>query len=88
METETIRVQIPKDILPQLERRARRAGRPREQFAGDILTKALRAPTLREIFSPVRKQIIQIGTSENELDDLFEQARERSYRARIGENGD
>jgi hypothetical protein len=75
----TIKVPIPDDLVPVLERKARSAGLEREEYAGAILSRELNAPqTLDEVLAAFREQVSASGITDPELDELFRTARDEA----------
>jgi hypothetical protein len=75
----TIKVPIPDDLVPVLERKARNAGLDREEYVGAILSRELNAPqTLNEVLSTFREQVAASDLSDRDLDELFRTARDEA----------
>lgn len=73
----TIQVSIPEDMLPQLEQKARSVGLDREQYIRALVSRDLGGPrTFDEILSGFRHEVSASGISDDELDQLFEAARQ------------
>lgn len=75
----TIKVPIPDDLVPVLERKARSAGLEREEYVGAILSRELNAPqTLDEVLAAFRGEVSASGMTGPELDELFRSARDEA----------
>ena len=75
----TIEVPIPDDLIPRLEQKARSAGLDREQYVRALVSRDLAGPrTFDEILGGFRKEVSASGTTDPELDQLFESARQDS----------
>jgi hypothetical protein len=73
----TIKIQIPDDLVPVLEHRARCAGLEREDYIGAVVSRELNAAaTLDEVLAAFRKQVSATGITDRELDNLFTTARD------------
>lgn len=78
---------IPDDLMQLLDERVRETGGDRDAFIRDLLRKELQEGpeadrseephadmTFEEILSPVHRQVAGSGTTDEELDELFEEA--------------
>lgn len=75
----TIKVPIPEDLVPVLERKARSAGLKREEYVGAILSRELNAPqTLGELLAAFREQVAASDIADQDLDELFRTARDEA----------
>jgi hypothetical protein len=75
----TIEVPIPDELLPILERKARRAGLKREEYVTALVSRDLSAPkALDEVLAAFREQVAGSGISDNELSALFAAARDET----------
>ena len=70
---------IPADSLRLLDQRVVQKGGDRAGYAREILLKELHSPTLEEILAPFRKEVEENGITDQELDSLFEKARQEVY---------
>ena len=79
----TIEIPVSDDLLRLLDERARRSGLKREDYVSALLSKDLAGPpTLAQVLAPFRKQVAASGVTDNELQQLFTQAREDPHRER------
>jgi hypothetical protein len=79
----TVEVPIPDDLVLRLEQKARNAGLDREQYVRDLVSRDLAGPkSFDEILGGFRKEVAASGTSDSELDRLFESARQDSLAER------
>ena len=85
MRPETIQIKdLPASTLQALVERARQAGTTPEEYARRLIEEGLspRELTFDEILAPFRLQVKQSGTTDNELDALFNEARRQVFRER------
>ena len=81
--THTIQVSnIPEETLDRLDERVRARGGDRDEYIRSLLDRDLRAPTLTELLAPFRSQVAESHASEEELDQLFNDAREEAFSER------
>jgi hypothetical protein len=81
--TRTIELPLPEELLRLVDERARTAGLPREAYIRAVLSKDVSGePSVSEILAPFRDQVAGSGIGDEELDRLFSQARDESYRER------
>jgi hypothetical protein len=84
--TQTLEVHgVPEELVRKLDDRLREVGKDRETYMIDLIERDLNAPTLSEILEPFRKQVAESGITDDELDQLFQEAREEVYQARVGQ---
>jgi hypothetical protein len=81
--TQTIELPLPEDLLRLLDDRAKTAGLAREAYIRAVLLEVVNAePSVSEILAPFRNQVAECGIRDEELERLFSQARDESYRER------
>lgn len=81
--TRTIELPLPEDLLELVDERALTAGLGREAYIRAVLSKEVGGePPISEILAPFRDQVASSGIGAEELDRLFSEAREESYRER------
>lgn len=81
--TRTIELPLPEELLRLVDDRAQTAGLPREAYIRAVLSKdVIGEPSVSEILAPFRDQVAGSGISDEELDRLFSEARDESYRER------
>ncbi len=79
----TIEVAIPDELLPSLDQRSRKAGLERGEYVLSVLSRDLSGPRpFDEILSGFREEVAASGMSDEELDQLFEAARQDSLQDR------
>lgn len=66
----TLSIAISPDIEAKLRERARAFGRDVEQYAADLISQGVTAPTFDEILTPVRQDFAQSGLSPEEIDSF------------------
>ena len=72
----TIEVELTDDLIPLLERKARHAGLGREEYLRALVSRDLTAPaSLEVILGPFRNQVAASGITDDELSNLFNEAR-------------
>ena len=94
MQTHIIEVKVSDETLKRLDERARHIGQDRAEFAGKLIEKELAEPeapkadkTFDEILAPIRQGFAETGMTEDELDQMFEEAREEVWQERQKANG-
>jgi hypothetical protein len=81
--TRTIELPIPDELLRLVDERARAAGLRREAYIRSVLSRDVNAePSLGDILDGFRDQVAASGASDDELDDIFSEAREEAFRER------
>jgi hypothetical protein len=79
----TVTPSIPADLEQQLRDRAARTGQDLNALILDAVREKLEArSTFREIFAPIHEAFANGQASEDELDELFEEARDQRWRER------
>lgn len=77
----TITITLSPEIEQKLVERASRRGEDAQTTARDILERGLNAePTFDEILAPFRQDVAASSLADQELDALFEEAREEVSR--------
>ena len=72
-----LEVPVPDDLLALLDARAGKAGLNREDYVSNLLRRDLRGPRpLDEILAPFRAQVQASGIDDQELNRLFQTARD------------
>ncbi|MBI3684521.1 MAG: hypothetical protein HY235_29460 [Acidobacteria bacterium] len=76
----TIEIPVSDDLLRLLDEKARRSGLKREDYVSALLSKDLAAPpTLAQVLKPFREQVAASGVTDDELGQLFTNAREDAH---------
>ena len=75
METTTVTISFPKDVGIVLEKRAEASGQDVETYIKNIVETQAKKLTLDETLAPIRQAVEKSGLSDEELDDVFRQAR-------------
>lgn len=78
----TITIELSREEAAELFSRASRAGQDVQGFVTDIIHRELGRPTLSELLAPFRKQVQESGMTDQELTDLFEEARNEAWMER------
>lgn len=75
----SITITIPAELEPLILGRARATGKPIEEITVELIAQGLQPKqpklTFDEILAPFRKEVAESGTTDEELDALFAQAR-------------
>ncbi|HMV87848.1 MAG TPA: hypothetical protein PLD20_30280 [Blastocatellia bacterium] len=84
MSTQTARLEITGirfDTLSALTAKARAFGKTAEEYARELIEEDLHSGerTFDEILVPIRKEVEESGITDEELDELFMQARRQYY---------
>lgn len=75
METTTVTISLPKDVGIVLEKRAEDSGQNFETYIKNLVETQARKMSLDETLAPIRQAVEKSGLNEDELDDIFQQAR-------------
>ena len=79
----SLTIEIPDDLIPGLEQKARSAGLDRDQYLLALLSRDLAVPrTFDEILGGFREAVTASGMTDTELDEMFEGARRDSLAER------
>ena len=70
---------VPEETLRLLDKHILQQGGDRSAYIRELFDRELRSPTLTELLAPFRKQVDDSGMSEDELNDLFEEARDEVF---------
>lgn len=76
---------ISEETLRLLDERVRQRGGDRSGYVRQVLDKDLRSPTLTELLAPFRQQVAESGVDDEELDQLFSEARDDVYQDKLGQ---
>jgi phytoene/squalene synthetase len=73
------------ETLKALEEKARKFGKTMEEYARDLIEEDVspREQTIDEILAPFRREVEESGITDEELDELFMQARRDYYREQM-----
>lgn len=81
--TQTIEIRLPEALLHLLDDKAHSIGLERDTYIRAVLSKHVAGEvSIGEILSSFRNQVADSGIGDDELDRLFLEAREESYRER------
>jgi hypothetical protein len=81
--TRTIEVPLPEELLKLVDEKARSSGLQREAYIRAVLSKDVTGePSISDLLVSFRDQVAASGVTADELDRLFAEAREESYRER------
>jgi len=88
MSTQTVTIEITglrSEALEALVERAKNFGKTAEEYARDLIEEHVFSDemTLDEALAPFRRQVEESGISDEELDELFMQARRDYYREQM-----
>ena len=75
METTTVTINLPKEVGVVLEKRAEDSGQDFETYIRNIVETQAKKMTLDETLTPIRQAVEKSGLSDDELDNIFQQAR-------------
>lgn len=82
MLTDTIQISgLPETVIQGVSERARAVGTTAEEYVRYLIEEDLSSSSLnlRVLFAPIREQIKESGTSDDELIELLEEAREEVF---------
>lgn len=81
--TRTIEIPLPEELLRLVDEKAHSTGLERDDYIRAVLSKEVAGePSISEILAPFRDQVANNGISDEELNRLFSETREESYRER------
>ena len=81
--TRTIEIPLPEELLRLVDEKAHSTGLERDDYIRAVLSKEVAGePSISEILAPFRDQVANNGISGEELNRLFSETREESYRER------
>ena len=83
MHTQTLQITgLPPEAVQMLIEKAQEAGTTPEDFARSLIEQGLylREKSFDEILAPFRRQVKASGITDDELDDLFREARREIFR--------
>jgi hypothetical protein len=85
MSSQTMTLEITglrSETLKALEEKARKFGKTVEEYTRDLIEEAVfpRERTFDEILAPIRREVEESGVTDEELDELFMQARRDYFR--------
>jgi hypothetical protein len=81
--TQTIEIPLPEELIRLVDAKAQSAGLKREAYIRAVLSRDVTgAPSISEALFSFRDQVTSSGISDAELEQLFNEAREESYRDR------
>jgi hypothetical protein len=82
--TQTIEIPLPEELVRLVDAKAQSAGLKREAYIRAVLSRdVMGAPSISEALFPFRDQVASSGITDGELEQLFNEAREESYRDRL-----
>ena len=79
METTTLTINLPKDVGLALENKAKNSGKDVAEYVEELVSKQVKLPTVRELFSDVRENI---SVSDEKLAEDIDAAIKESREAR------
>ena len=80
METVTLTIHVSKDTGAILEEKARDGGKNVTEYVESLIEKDIdKRKTIDEILAPFRKRFAESGMTEEELDDLIENERQKIW---------
>jgi hypothetical protein len=82
METTTVTINLPKEIGIVLEKRAEDSGQNFEVYIKNLVETQAKKMTLDETLAPIRQAVEKSNLTEDELDDIFQQARREVSQSR------
>ncbi|HXG66734.1 MAG TPA: hypothetical protein VNO70_16655 [Blastocatellia bacterium] len=81
-------ITLPEDLADEVRRAASRQGQDAERYAISALRKAVNKPSLDEILAPFRKEFAESGMTEDEFDNLIEEARQEIWEEKQAKKAD
>lgn len=87
--TQTIEILLPEELVRLVDAKAQSAGLERDAYIRAVLANDVTGvSSINEILAPFRDQVASTGITEQELEQLFNEAREESYRDRTARTND
>ncbi len=81
----TLTITLSSEVERKLAERAARTRRDVTAVAQELIERALEGrPSLDEILAPFRREVAESGTTDDELDALFQEQREEVWREQQG----
>lgn len=81
--TRTIEIPLPEELLRLVDEKAHSTGLERDAYIRAVLSKEVAGePSISDILAPFRDLVASSGINDEELDRLFSESREESYRRR------
>ena len=81
--TRTIEIPLPEELLRLIDEKAHITGLERDAYIRAVLSKEVTGESsISELLASFRDQVSASGISDEELDRLFSEARDESYRER------
>jgi hypothetical protein len=81
----TLTVTLPPEMERKLLERAAQTGREVTVVAQELIERGLTAsPSIDEILAPFRREVAASGITDEELDALFQEAREEAWQEQQG----
>ncbi len=84
MDTTTLTINLPRDVGTALETKAKLSRRDTAEYVEYLVTKEVNRPSLDEILAPIRKNFVESGMSEGDLDDLIDAERQAMWNEKHG----
>lgn len=66
----TLTISIPDDVASRLSERAAASGQAVPDYASQLVTQAVKSPSLEELLAPVQSEFAKSGMTEQQLLDL------------------
>ncbi len=71
---------LSESVVKAVSERAKEVGTTKEEYVRYLIEEDIAASlSMRVLFAPVREQVKKSGISDDELDDLLEEAREEAF---------
>ena len=77
-----VKLHLSKQATEKLTQRAANSGRDVAAVASDLIEQAITQPTIDEVLAPFRKQVADSGMSDRQLDEMFQDIREKAFEDR------
>ena len=78
----TIQISLSPSTEQKLRSSANASGQPLEVYATRLLEYAAQSLAAEEALAPFRKQVLESGMTDEDLDTLFDQLREKAFQER------
>lgn len=77
--TSTITINLSEQVSRLLAERVSITGQELDEYVGELIVRDLKRPTLNEVLRPFQAAIEASGMTDQEFDELIEEAREERY---------
>src|SRR5271167_4656817 len=77
-----MKLRLSKEASERLAQRAAQSGQDVSVVVSELVEQAITRPTVDEVLAPFRKQVIDSGMSDPEVDTFFDEVRDKAFQER------